>query len=104
MSGAAYYFVNGMESEASVIARGLRRRDPELLDRLIDEVTVQETFFASRFAQFRDRFGINWMIIVPQAEASQPARPAARAATARAGSRLNAGTNALTPASETTAG
>ena len=24
---------------------------------------VQETFFASRFAQLRDRFGINWMII-----------------------------------------
>src|ERR1700739_137735 len=37
MSGAAYYFVNGMESEASVIARGLRRRDPELLDWLIEQ-------------------------------------------------------------------
>jgi len=24
---------------------------------------IQETFFASRFAQLRDRFGINWMII-----------------------------------------
>jgi PhnB protein len=24
---------------------------------------MQETFFASRFAQLRDRFGINWMII-----------------------------------------
>jgi len=24
---------------------------------------IQETFFATRFAQFRDRFGINWMII-----------------------------------------
>lgn len=24
---------------------------------------VQETFFATRFAQLRDRFGINWMII-----------------------------------------
>jgi PhnB protein len=24
---------------------------------------MQETFFASRFAQVRDRFGINWMIL-----------------------------------------
>jgi len=26
-------------------------------------IPIQETFFATRFAQFRDRFGINWMII-----------------------------------------
>jgi len=26
-------------------------------------MAMQETFFASRFAQLRDRFGINWMII-----------------------------------------
>jgi RNA polymerase sigma-70 factor (ECF subfamily) len=37
MSAAAYYLVNGMESEASAIARGLRRRDPDLLDRLIEQ-------------------------------------------------------------------
>jgi len=24
---------------------------------------MQDTFFASRFAQIRDRFGINWMIL-----------------------------------------
>jgi PhnB protein len=24
---------------------------------------LQETFFATRFGQFRDRFGINWMVI-----------------------------------------
>jgi PhnB protein len=24
---------------------------------------IQETFFASRFGQVRDRFGINWMIL-----------------------------------------
>jgi PhnB protein len=24
---------------------------------------IQETFFATRFAQLRDRFGINWMIL-----------------------------------------
>jgi PhnB protein len=26
-------------------------------------MALAETFFASRFAQFRDKFGINWMII-----------------------------------------
>ena len=37
MNAAAHYFVNLMESEASEIARGLRRRDPDLLDRLIEQ-------------------------------------------------------------------
>jgi uncharacterized glyoxalase superfamily protein PhnB len=33
---------------------------------------MQETFFATRFAQLRDRFGINWMIIH---ERPMPERP-----------------------------
>ena len=37
MNAAAYYFTNAMESETSAIARGLRRRDPDLLDRLIEQ-------------------------------------------------------------------
>src|ERR1043165_5802264 len=37
MNATACYFVNGMESETSTIARGLRRRDPDLLDRLIEQ-------------------------------------------------------------------
>ena len=37
MNAAAYFLVNGMESETSAIARGLRRRDPDLLDRLIEQ-------------------------------------------------------------------
>jgi len=37
MNALAYSFVNAMESEASAIARGLRRRDPDLLDRLIEQ-------------------------------------------------------------------
>ena len=32
---------------------------------------MQETFFASRFAQLRDRFGINWMIIHERAMGPQ---------------------------------
>jgi RNA polymerase sigma-70 factor (ECF subfamily) len=37
MNATVYWFVNAMESEASAIARGLRRRDPDLLDRLIEQ-------------------------------------------------------------------
>src|ERR1700746_356542 len=37
MLGATHYFVNSMESETKAIARGLRQRDPDLLDRLIEE-------------------------------------------------------------------
>jgi RNA polymerase sigma-70 factor (ECF subfamily) len=37
MNATACYFLNTMESEASAIARGLRRRDPDLLDRLIEQ-------------------------------------------------------------------
>jgi RNA polymerase sigma-70 factor (ECF subfamily) len=37
MNAAAYYLTNAMESETSVIARGLRRRDPDLLDHLIEQ-------------------------------------------------------------------
>jgi RNA polymerase sigma-70 factor (ECF subfamily) len=37
MNATAFWFVNAMESETSAIARGLRRRDPNLLDRLIEQ-------------------------------------------------------------------
>src|SRR5882724_11839443 len=37
MNATAYCSVNVMESEASAIARGLRRRDPDLLDHLIEQ-------------------------------------------------------------------
>jgi RNA polymerase sigma-70 factor, ECF subfamily len=37
MNGTVYCFLNAMESDASAIARGLRRRDPDLLDRLIEQ-------------------------------------------------------------------
>src|SRR5215468_2721874 len=37
MNAAAHYFVSLMESETSSIARGLRRRDPDVLDRLIEQ-------------------------------------------------------------------
>lgn len=37
MNAIAYCFLNAMDSETSAIARGLRRRDPDLLDRLIEQ-------------------------------------------------------------------
>lgn len=33
---------------------------------------IQETFFASRYGQLRDRFGINWMILHPRPRPAQP--------------------------------
>jgi RNA polymerase sigma-70 factor, ECF subfamily len=37
MNASAYCLMNAMESESSTIARGLRRRDPDVLDRLIEQ-------------------------------------------------------------------
>ena len=37
MNATACYFVTGMENENAEIARGLRRRDADLLDRLIEQ-------------------------------------------------------------------
>src|ERR1700747_1883436 len=37
MNAAAYFLMIDMESETRAIARGLRRRDPQLLDRLIEQ-------------------------------------------------------------------
>ena len=37
MNAIAYFSMKAMESEASAIARGLRRRDPDLLDHLIEQ-------------------------------------------------------------------
>ncbi|HKW76618.1 MAG TPA: sigma factor, partial [Terriglobales bacterium] len=37
MNATACYFVTGMEQENAEIARGLRRHDADLLDRLIEQ-------------------------------------------------------------------
>lgn len=37
MNAAAHFLMIDMDSESSAIARGLRRRDPDLLDRLIEQ-------------------------------------------------------------------
>jgi PhnB protein len=33
-------------------------------------MAMQETFFASRFAMLRDRFGTSWMILGPAPQAA----------------------------------
>jgi PhnB protein len=33
---------------------------------------MQETFFATRFGQLRDRFGVNWMILRERPVAGRP--------------------------------
>jgi len=35
-------------------------------------MAMQETFFATRFGQLRDRFGINWMVLHERPAASTP--------------------------------
>ena len=40
MNATACYFDNAMAQESTEIARGLRRRDPDLLDRLIETVSA----------------------------------------------------------------
>ena len=35
-------------------------------------MAMEETFFASRFAQVQDRFGMNWMILHERPMSSQP--------------------------------
>jgi hypothetical protein len=36
MNAAAFYFESSMAQESTEITRGLRRRDPDLIDRLIE--------------------------------------------------------------------
>jgi uncharacterized glyoxalase superfamily protein PhnB len=35
---------------------------------------MEETFFATRFGQLRDKFGTSWMILAPMAAALSPVR------------------------------
>ena len=52
------YLSLGVESEAEA-----KRIFAALSDGGLVFMPMQETFFATRFAQLQDRFGINWMII-----------------------------------------
>ena len=56
MRSAYLTLQTGSDSEAERIFSALSAGGQVLMP-------MQETFFASRFAQLRDRFGINWMIL-----------------------------------------
>ena len=68
MDATACYFVNGMESETSAIARGLRRRDPDLLDRLIEQYQHRRLRYLESLTADRviaeDLFQETWMRVL----------------------------------------
>jgi hypothetical protein len=70
MDATACYFVNGMESETSAIARGLHRRDPDLLRpsyRAVPASTRLLRCFVSLTADraiAEDRFQETWMRVL----------------------------------------
>ncbi len=65
MTAIAYCFVNAMESEASAIARGLRRRDPDLLDRLIEQYQHRLLRYLVYLAGNRDKHEFStWLYAV----------------------------------------
>jgi RNA polymerase sigma-70 factor (ECF subfamily) len=68
MNAAALYLVNGMESETSAIARGLRRRDPDLLDRLIEQYQHRLlrylTYLTGHREQAEDLFQETWIRVL----------------------------------------
>jgi RNA polymerase sigma-70 factor, ECF subfamily len=68
MNAIAYCFVNGMESETSAIARGLRRRDPDLLDRLIEQYQHRLlrylVYLSGNRAMAEDLFQETWIRVI----------------------------------------
>src|SRR6266576_3423131 len=68
MNATVYCFVNAMESEATTTARGLRRRDPELLDRLIEQYQHRLlrylVYLAGNRALAEDLFQETWIRVL----------------------------------------
>jgi PhnB protein len=66
-----------MRSAYLSLTVGSNQEAGRIYERLTDGgqvfMPMQETFFASRFAMFRDQFGTSWMLLHPKAE-SAPAR------------------------------
>src|SRR5437773_11817643 len=57
MNATACYFVTGMEHENAEIARGLRRRDADLLDRLIEQYQHRLLRYLVYLAGNREQIG-----------------------------------------------
>lgn len=68
MNAAAYFSMLAMESETSSIARGLRRRDPDLLDRLIEQYQHRLLryliYLSGNRALAEDLFQETWMRVL----------------------------------------
>ena len=76
MNAATCYLVDRMECEADAIARGLRRRDPDLLDRLIEQYQHRLLRFLVSLVHDRptaeDIFQETWMRVLEQGHRYDP--------------------------------
>ena len=77
MSAATCYRVYGMERETEEIARGLRRRDPEVLDRLIEQYQHRLLRYLISLLHNRqtaeDVFQETWIRVLEQGRRYDPA-------------------------------
>jgi RNA polymerase sigma-70 factor, ECF subfamily len=68
MGATTCFFVNSMASEAQELARGLRRRDPDLLDRLIEQYHYRLfrylMYLTGRRETAEDLFQETWMRVL----------------------------------------
>src|SRR5512143_2815363 len=68
MNAVAQFFVDSMESETKAIARGLRLRDPDLLDRLIEQYQHRLlrylVYLAGNRALAEDLFQETWLRVL----------------------------------------
>src|ERR1700693_5511483 len=76
MNATVYCFLNAMESEASAIARGLRRRDPDLLHRLIEQyqhrLLCYLVYLSGNRELAKDLLQETWMRVIERAHQVRP--------------------------------
>ena len=76
MGATTCFFMNSMASEAQELARGLRRRDPELLDRLVEQYHYRLfrylTYLTGRREAAEDLFQETWMRVIERGHQYNP--------------------------------
>ena len=76
MGATTCFFVNSMASEAHELARGLRRRDPDLLDRLVGQYHYRLfrylTYLTGRRETAEDLFQETWMRVIERGHQYDP--------------------------------
>jgi RNA polymerase sigma-70 factor, ECF subfamily len=76
MNASACYFMDGMERESTAIARGLRRRDPDLLDRLIEHYQHRLmrylTYLVGNRQTAEDLFQDTWLRVLERGAQYKP--------------------------------